>query len=485
MSRPIRNAPPSALELLGTILLLLLLVLVWTTAGCLRPLDSGDGIGAIGSGITYTVGPGKQYPDLKAVAPVLAQGNIVQVFPGASAYAGGIIFDKAGTAANPITIVGVRENGLRPKITGGSNGIEFRADHYVFQGFEVTGATTRCIYHHADDVTIRDTVVHDCPGHGILGAETDSGSLTLDYVEVYRCGSGTTRHPIYADSDPQAHPGSVFRMQHCYMHDQLGGNGVKSRAERNELYYNWFEGGYYREIELIGHSYSTHPRQDSDIVGNVFVKTQGSNVARFGGDGDADTSGRYRFAYNTVILRAASNAAVFQLFDRVETLEVHDSVFFKIGGGPNPITNEADVTWVSGRQISGVSNWVPNGTTIPSTWNTTIFGVDPMFVGASDYRPGAGSPLLSAASTGSSPIGFPFPLPLAEPLNYPPLRTLEAVDSSTYRLSAHDVGAFEVSVAGPDMRDMDIPDLRDMAYYDIACNGCNPPDLSHVDACGM
>ena len=52
--------------------------------------------------------------------------------------------------------------------------------------------------------------------------------------------------------NPVAHPGSVFRMEHCWVHDGNGGNGVKSRAERNEIYYNWIEGSYYHELELIG-----------------------------------------------------------------------------------------------------------------------------------------------------------------------------------------------------------------------------------------
>jgi len=36
------------------------------------------------------------------------------------------------------------------------------------------------------------------------------------------------------------------------VHDGNGGNGVKSRAERNEIYYNWIEGSLYHELELIG-----------------------------------------------------------------------------------------------------------------------------------------------------------------------------------------------------------------------------------------
>ncbi len=58
----------------------------------------------------------------------------------------------------------------------------------------------------------------------------------MEYVEVYNCGSGTQKHPIYIATDESAYPGSVFRMQHSYVHDAIGGNAVKTRAERNEIY---------------------------------------------------------------------------------------------------------------------------------------------------------------------------------------------------------------------------------------------------------
>src|ERR1041384_8237829 len=53
-------------------------------------------------------------------------------------------------------------------------------------------------------------------------------------------------------TDETAFPGAVFRMQHCYVHDGNGGNNVKTRAERNEIYYNWIEGAAYRAVELSG-----------------------------------------------------------------------------------------------------------------------------------------------------------------------------------------------------------------------------------------
>ena len=60
-------------------------------------------------------------------------------------------------SVNKITIQGIRVNGLRPVISGGTNTVEFRlSDHYVFEGFDVTGGSFRGIYHHAHDITLRD-----------------------------------------------------------------------------------------------------------------------------------------------------------------------------------------------------------------------------------------------------------------------------------------------------------------------------------------
>src|SRR5262249_21397512 len=141
-------------------------------------------------------------------------------------------------AGTPITIRGVQAAGNRPRLSGGTNTMEVAGDHYVVEGFDLTAGSFRCFYHHADDVVLRDSVVHDCPAHGILGADQDSGSLLLEYVEVHHCGAGTSQHQIYMATDEVNHPGSVFRMQFCYVHDATGGNSVKSRAERNEIYFN-------------------------------------------------------------------------------------------------------------------------------------------------------------------------------------------------------------------------------------------------------
>src|SRR5689334_3361490 len=84
----------------------------------------------VASAATYAVGPGRTYPDLQAVAPLLKPGDRVEVDGGAT-YPGGVIFREPGAKEARITIVGKRVNGRRPVIEGGATTVEVRADHYV------------------------------------------------------------------------------------------------------------------------------------------------------------------------------------------------------------------------------------------------------------------------------------------------------------------------------------------------------------------
>jgi hypothetical protein len=417
------------------------------------------GAGLSARAATYQVGPTRTYKKLQDVAPLLAPGDLVEV-DGNATYPGDLIFTRPGTAASKITIRGLRVNGLRPVIAGGTNTVEFRlSDHYVFEGFDVTGGSFRGIYHHAHDITLRDCVVHDCPAHGILGADTDSGSLTMEYVEVYHCGNGTGEHAVYMATDEFAHPGSVFRMQYCYLHDQNGGNNVKSRAERNEIYYNWISGGFYGEIELIGpdphgnKKVSTDTaREDSDVVGNVFqhISTQGSRMARVGSDGTGETKGRYRFVNNTFILRQGQVSPAIEIFEGIESLEVHNNVFYRVGNEPiDKIVLETRVRWVAGRVDVGTNNWIPTGSAlIPTGWTNTVFGTNPNFVNLStlDLRPATGSALIGAGNNApASPAGHPFINPLWPPAFVPPMHTLPAPGTAQSRPSDGliDIGAYE------------------------------------------
>ena len=303
----------------------------------------------------------------------------------------------------------------RPVLSGGTNTIELAGDNTVLENVELTGGSFRCLYLHADGLLVRDSEVHDCPAHGILGADNDSGDATLERVEVHHAGDGDREHSIYVATDEIAHPGSVFRMRHCWVHDATGGNLVKSRAERNEIYYNRLEGNAasYHELELIGPdpgggSVPPGVREDSDVVGNLLVhrRTDFRSAARVGGDATGESEGRYRFVANTFIGPAeAPSFTVFRAFDRLESIEAVGNLMHRPGGVQ--VMRDLEAEWTNGaRSLSGHANWISAGSDLSTGLTGTLQGADPGLDGA--WRPVAGSPLID--------VGYGAPLvPRFEP----------------------------------------------------------------------
>ena len=86
------------------------------------------------------------------------------------------------------------------------------ANHFVLDGFEIIGdgnEENSCLIHKADQVVVRNVIVHECGRHGLLGTDDDSGSLTLEYSEFYANGGGLYYHQIYMATDESTYPGSV------------------------------------------------------------------------------------------------------------------------------------------------------------------------------------------------------------------------------------------------------------------------------------
>jgi hypothetical protein len=431
---------------------------------------------------TYTVGPGQQYTQLSTLfnSVALAPGDVVLVRGGAS-YTGGIVMgsNDSGTAANPVTVRWDGQGGSRPRLQGGTHTIKFQqSNHVVFEGFEVTGGSSTCIFSEAHNVVVRNVLVRDCPGHGILGADLNSGSFTLEFSEVRTSGSGSMRHPIYMQSDEVAWPDAVFRMRFNYVHSGNGGNLVKNRHQRAEIHYNWFEGSAYQALELVGPDCQTQRaswtpdlrREDADVVGNVIIQTSSwRNAIRVGGDLNGRSQGRVRLVNNTILFDRAgtSNAVLVQL--GLESLEMHNNVIHQTGTGTLNIVAENPASsvetpvcapfgrepWTSGRKVAGSNNWVPSAAVaVPGEWSGTLRGSDPQFTGIAQraLRPRDGSPLVSAANPAPpAPSAFPFPSPLLLPAFDPPLRAILAPGAQQARTygARIDIGALESTAAAP------------------------------------
>lgn len=379
---------------------------------------------------TYYVGPKQTHTNLHSVIGLLQPGDVVEVM-GNATYRGDVRLNASGTPEAPITIRGVRVQGRRPVWSGvaGEEAAVMRVsgNYYRLEALEITAGgdplATRGIRNVAHGTVIRDVVVHDCPRHGILNSDA-AGSLTLSGVEVYHCGYDEPYHQVYIGMDTVGYPEAVFRMENCYVHAGRGGNNVKTRAGRNEIYYNWIEGAVHRELELLGPDRHGQPmnkagqwRVDSDVVGNVLYKSRGTlvSVIRVGGDGSGTSHGRNRLVNNTILLDPRFAAVgVFKLQDDFETLELHNNVVYA-AGEPVRLLYDPGLSY----KTSGQHNWFPSGSTqVPREWKGTFFGADPGFQDWRNLnlRPVAGSPLRGQGRVPTtSPSGFEFPSPLPAP----------------------------------------------------------------------
>jgi len=368
----------------------------------------------------FEVGPGRKFADLHSVAPLLSAGDVVEVIGGAT-YRGGVRFTRDGAAGRPITIRGVIVNGKRPIIQGEADTIEVRGDHYVIENLEISGATRRCFFHHSHDVVIRNVFIHDCR-NGLLGADDNSGSLTIEGSEFARCGEGIRHHQIYMATDEKAHPGSLFVLRQSFIHDGVGGNNVKSRAERNLIAMNWIEGALYHEVELVGPDGQDPDlaREDGEVIGNVLRKTNEFHAVRIGGDGTGDTAGRYRFVNNTFIM--AGSAGAIRLQDRVESIELYNNLFVREGALPVTLFRDETVLRPPGEpSVIGDRNWFSAVSDVPTSLTATKTGPpDLQNMKELDFRPRPSSPLRGAGTrvaptNAKTPLNALAALPQLEP----------------------------------------------------------------------
>jgi hypothetical protein len=233
------------------------------------------------------------------------------------------------------------------------------------------------------------------------------------------------------------------------------------------------DGADYHELELIGPDPAGGvgegvAREDFDVVGNVWVK-RGDNeafaVVRFGGDGTGQSLGRYRFAFNTVLVAPGAGAAVFRLFSRLEGVEMHSIIFAMRGGGAVNLLREVAAEWTSGRAVAGTNNWGPTGTTnVPPEWTGMLLGADPGLLAmydlaAPDFALEAGSPAIDRGLVPSVFTAHPFSMPLEVPGSSP----VQGVGSIVRPIvGTIDRGAYEFGSGSPPF-DASVPAGTDAA----------------------
>jgi hypothetical protein len=416
---------------------------------------------------TYKVGPGEDYATIQDTLDLLGPGDVVEV-AGGQTYPGDLWFrdDQSGAPGMPVTIRGVPVDGQRPVLAGVGDELYhdmivlLNASHFVFEGFEIVGdgdPDHQGLVHKADDVVVRDVVVHGVGSHGLLGTDSESGSLTIEGCEFYANGNGLYDHQIYMATDESTYPGSVFRLQRSYVHDGAGGNNVKSRAERNEIYYNWIEGAVYHELDLIGPDGQDEglAQENSDVVGNVLIKHSEWRIARIGGDGTGNTAGRYRFVNNTMVLGDLSETAI-GLQETVESLELHNNVVIRVGAAGASLVRHSEPSGPDPVFV-GSRNWIADGfVDVPPGFGDGLGGADPGFIDLAsfDLRPQGGSPLIDAGTAATTALNPGVPGPLVAPMFVPPARML-AGPLERPADDGLDIGAFELDAGEPPGTDSD------------------------------
>jgi hypothetical protein len=347
-------------------------------------VDTAHGDGLVGGFLVRTansdrppqlfqVGPGRPHRELAQVAPLLRAGDVVQL-DGDATYAP-VTFSRSGLAEAPIVIRGTRVNGRRPVVSGGEYTLRFNeANHYRLEDLEVTGGSQVCVRAQSDGLRVVRSRVHHCPRHAVLGADSRSGTLVLDRTEVSDSGGElpgeNLKHAVYVATDRDAYPGSKLKVVHSHIHG-FRGNGIKSRAERAEVYFNWIEGtadaDSYYSVQLVGfQEYRTLQGLEGDVVGNVLVHRSASALS-LGGDGSGESRGRVRLVHNTVLLHEGFTPwgpPVIRVAYGFQSLFLANNVFLKVAATDQALRlwRHDSADWVTGQPLcSGHNNWIPSG----------------------------------------------------------------------------------------------------------------------------
>jgi hypothetical protein len=357
----------------------------WARVVSLLPFAAALAAGEARAAV-YEVGPGQP---LAAIGDVpwasLAPGDEVRIHWRPEPYREKWVIGRAGTAAAPIAVRGIRgPGGERPIVSGDGattpDPLDFTNDargvikigtsnvpsntlpaHVVIEGLDVRsahpaysftddrGATqsyasnAAAIYvERAQHLLIRDCVVSDS-GNGLFIGAFDGDTRDVRIERNWIHGNGIVgsgfEHNAYTAAIGIVYEANRFGP----LRAGAGGNNLKDRSAGLVVRANWIEGGN-RQLDLVDAEDSdvlvNHPSYaETFVYGNVLIEPDGagnSQIVHYGGD--SGSTGIYRkgilhFFHNTVVSLRSGNTTLLRLSTDDESADVRNNLLFVAAAG--------------------------------------------------------------------------------------------------------------------------------------------------------
>ncbi len=412
------------------------------------------------------VGPGLDVETPSDVAwELLAAGTLVRIHARPTPYADKWVLNAAGTASEPIVVLGVPENGVLPVISGdgartrsvldfwneergivkigGANVPDAGAAHVVVACLDIQAArpgisfsdsggssaeyadNAACVYlEEGDDIRVVNNEIHGC-GNGIF-ASSGTSNVLISGNHVYDNGNAGS---IYEHNSYTESTAITFEYNHYGpLCDGCDGNNLKDRSAGTVIRYNFIESGN-RQLDLVESDYDEligDPRyRETFVYGNLLLEPDGagnSQIAHYGGDGGDESKyrkGTLYFYFNTVVSTRNGNTTLFRLSSEDESVDARDNVFYATAGGDR-LAVSAGMGSVSLADNFLPSGWVDTHDTLTGSVGDggNLEGSDPGFADAAaqDFSLAPGSPCIGVAGAlPSAASGHPVSFEYVEP----------------------------------------------------------------------
>lgn len=293
------------------------------------------------SGKDATVGPFRRAPytqwrdgDVFEIYPAVYEGEDQQIYIGPNYDNNAAYTATQQSIPKNITIRGITVNGYRPVIklpsTGASNNTLGQGLIYVGKSENITIENIDVVSNDTDqgsigkagiyingglNATLRNVRVSgfkNKSANGIFGTTNNSGTLTLENIELSNNGGGGgPEHNIYINASSLDNNFTV-KLKGSWSHDSYYGHLFKSRAQINVLEGNYFQGSKSNSGEMRESWLVDVPDGGTLIAkNNIFVKTFSGNstngasitfaVEKSAGNYDKNRPWALRIEHNTFV----------------------------------------------------------------------------------------------------------------------------------------------------------------------------------------